>query len=251
VWSDQQTNFAGTISAHGGTQGGNGGFAEVSSHELLNFTGNVNLLAPQGVTGTLLLDPANVTISTGATSGFDAFGSDAAGTYTPTSGSATSNLLNTDLQNQLATSSVIITTTNNGTSGGSTGTIAVNAAVTWSSATSLTLSANDAITVNASITQAGAGAGGNITLNAGPGNGGITIASGVTVSTASSGATITLQGDTLSFTDSTARVQATGTGGTVQIQPATSTYGVDIGGSLPASYLDLGSRTAPPIAAMP
>ena len=42
LWSDTQTTFAGTILARGGTQGGDGGFVETSSHGQLAFTGNVN-----------------------------------------------------------------------------------------------------------------------------------------------------------------------------------------------------------------
>src|SRR5262249_4696517 len=62
VGSEQSTKFAGTIFAPGGTLGGNGGFAEVSSHGLLSYTGTANLGAPKGTSGTLLLDPANVVI---------------------------------------------------------------------------------------------------------------------------------------------------------------------------------------------
>ena len=80
---------------------------ETSGKGQLNFTGQANLLAPHGVTGTLLLDPSNVTISGTATSN-DAFSS---GTYTPTVGATTSNILNTDLQSQLATANVQVLTT--------------------------------------------------------------------------------------------------------------------------------------------
>jgi len=63
VWSDQTTKFAGLIKARGGAHSGNGGFVEVSSHGLLRFNGLVDLRAPFGRFGTLLLDPQNVTIS--------------------------------------------------------------------------------------------------------------------------------------------------------------------------------------------
>src|SRR3954447_19946934 len=59
LWSDQTTSFAGTILALGGTQFGNGGFAEVSSKGVLNYTGNVDTRAPNGTWGTLLLDPTD------------------------------------------------------------------------------------------------------------------------------------------------------------------------------------------------
>ncbi|MDD2307967.1 MAG: filamentous hemagglutinin N-terminal domain-containing protein [Desulfuromonadaceae bacterium] len=62
VWSDDATRFYGEISAKGGVQGGDGGFAEVSGKRNLIYAGNVNLGAPKGVTGTLLLDPDDITI---------------------------------------------------------------------------------------------------------------------------------------------------------------------------------------------
>jgi filamentous hemagglutinin family protein len=62
IWSDQSTNFGGTITARGGAIGGNGGSVEVSSREQLIFNGLVDTLASQGEAGSLLLDPRNVTI---------------------------------------------------------------------------------------------------------------------------------------------------------------------------------------------
>ncbi|MCW5576079.1 MAG: filamentous hemagglutinin N-terminal domain-containing protein, partial [Burkholderiales bacterium] len=83
VWADDVTRHYGTISARGGAQGGNGGFAEVSGKESLVFNGTVDLRAPQGDTGTLLLDPKNIRITAGggdvvATN--DAFADNPAGT---------------------------------------------------------------------------------------------------------------------------------------------------------------------------
>jgi filamentous hemagglutinin family protein len=62
IWSEQSTNFGGTITARGGAIGGNGGSVEVSSREQLVFNGLVDTLASQGEAGSLLLDPRNVTI---------------------------------------------------------------------------------------------------------------------------------------------------------------------------------------------
>ena len=61
LWSDGLTTFAGTIFARGGATGGNGGFVETSGNSQLNFTGNVDTRAPNGTTGTLLLDPWQAT----------------------------------------------------------------------------------------------------------------------------------------------------------------------------------------------
>jgi filamentous hemagglutinin family protein len=66
VWADELTRFYGTITAQGGSNGGNGGFAEVSSQGFLDYTGVANLLATQGQLGTLLLDPENITVIAGA-----------------------------------------------------------------------------------------------------------------------------------------------------------------------------------------
>src|SRR5262245_10581425 len=48
VWSDVSTSFAGLITARGGEQGGDGGFAEVSGKQKLDYTGLVDLRAPNG-----------------------------------------------------------------------------------------------------------------------------------------------------------------------------------------------------------
>ncbi|MDG2989843.1 filamentous hemagglutinin N-terminal domain-containing protein [Candidatus Synechococcus calcipolaris G9] len=68
-WADNSTVFQGMISARGGELGGDGGFVEVSGKKYLHFDGQVNTLAPQGQAGMLLLDPQDLTISTGANSG--------------------------------------------------------------------------------------------------------------------------------------------------------------------------------------
>ncbi len=175
VWSDQETNFAGAITARGG--GGNGGFAEVSSAQLLGFTGAVNLVAANGLTGTLLLDPANVTINTSTTTNDTLSG----GTLSPTSGAATSTIKNTDLDTDLASSSIVITTTNNGTAGGSAGNIVVGAPITWASANSLTLSAANNISFSGTADTISAAGSGGITLTSAGGS----ISVGAAITTAS------------------------------------------------------------------
>jgi len=62
VWADEWTKFSGSITARGGAQNGDGGFVEVSGKENLAFTGTVNVGAPNGVAGTILLDSDNITI---------------------------------------------------------------------------------------------------------------------------------------------------------------------------------------------
>lgn len=72
VWADQNTTFAGTITARGGALSGDGGFVEVSGKETLLFRGNVDVRAANGQTGTLLLDPVNITIIDGGPGADDA-----------------------------------------------------------------------------------------------------------------------------------------------------------------------------------
>lgn len=63
IWANDATQFDGLISARGGQVVGNGGFVEVSGQIYLAFDGTVNVGASQGVPGTLLLDPRNITIA--------------------------------------------------------------------------------------------------------------------------------------------------------------------------------------------
>jgi hypothetical protein len=65
VWANEVTRFHGTISARGGSHGGNGGFAEVSAKEALVYRGFADLTSPKGARGTLLLDPKNIVIADG------------------------------------------------------------------------------------------------------------------------------------------------------------------------------------------
>jgi len=62
VWADEATEFLGKIIATGGTQGGNGGFVEISGKQSLVFDGQVDVSAPLGNDGTLLFDPENIFI---------------------------------------------------------------------------------------------------------------------------------------------------------------------------------------------
>lgn len=62
VWSDDTTRFYGNISARGGAQGGDGGFAEVSGKNSLVYRGASDLGSARGNVGTLLLDPRDITI---------------------------------------------------------------------------------------------------------------------------------------------------------------------------------------------
>lgn len=62
MWSNEATAFAGSLSARGGELGGDGGFAEVSSKKNIGLTGSVDMRAPKGKTGLLLIDPTDLRI---------------------------------------------------------------------------------------------------------------------------------------------------------------------------------------------
>lgn len=135
VWSDLHTVFAGTVLAKGGAQSGNGGFVEVSGKQTLAYSGKVDTRAVNGAFGTLLLDPYNLEISYGVSSGMSGFNAN-----------ANSSVLNVgDLVNALTTSNVVVTT---GSGGSQAGDITVSAFLAWSSGSTLTLSAYRNIVVN-------------------------------------------------------------------------------------------------------
>ncbi|MDE3046178.1 MAG: filamentous hemagglutinin N-terminal domain-containing protein [Verrucomicrobiota bacterium] len=151
-WGNESNGFFGHIYAQGGPQGGDGGFVEVSSPINLAYRGVTSALAPYGKTGTLLLDPGNYTIESGSvTSGSFSACSGGSSTYNPAAGANNINV--TDLETQLGLCSVTINTSAG--SGGS-GSITVNAGFTWSQNTTLTLIAQETISI---------GAGGSLTIS--------------------------------------------------------------------------------------
>lgn len=85
VWSDEVTRAYGSESVRGGPQGGNGGLVELSGKQQLDFRPTVDLAAPKGKAGTLLLDPLAIEIygSANATA--------SSGVLVPPSGNSTIN----------------------------------------------------------------------------------------------------------------------------------------------------------------
>jgi filamentous hemagglutinin family protein len=66
LWSDQTTRTGAAISARGGAQGGNGGNVETSGKGHLVFRSAVDVSAPKGQAGGVLLDPRDIIIANGA-----------------------------------------------------------------------------------------------------------------------------------------------------------------------------------------
>ena len=64
VWANQNTGYFGRITGRGAT--GRGAFVEISGRENLAFDGRVEIPGANGLLGSLLLDPTNITIVAGA-----------------------------------------------------------------------------------------------------------------------------------------------------------------------------------------
>ncbi len=162
LWGKEGNHTYGTILALGGKEKGNGGFVEISG-EFLDFQGEVSTLAANGNTGTLLLDPLDITISTLANNAVSA-----GPNFVPTGGACDglaghSNVTPATLVAALVGNNVTVSTL--GTVGPCPGDITVTNVVSWASAHSLTLSSAGNITINASIQNNGAvGAAGNVIL---------------------------------------------------------------------------------------
>jgi len=183
VWADSTTQFYGSISARGGATSGNGGFVETSGKGWLDFQGRVDTRAPSGASGTLLLDPTDITISNLANTPTMTFGAGCgASTYCDTTATP-SNLNVATLTAQLGLSNVTISTAS---ALAGNGDITVNNLISYNSGFNLNLSATRNITVAAGsgITNTGAGA---LTLTGG-GAGSIA----VNESLSTNGGTITL-----------------------------------------------------------
>jgi filamentous hemagglutinin family protein len=187
VWADDTTRAYGSISARGGSMGGNGGFVEVSGKRSLDFAATVDTSAPLGQTGTLLLDPNSVTIYDGPATPIGG------ASWTESGGGSTLQWSTIDAQ--LQSTNVTITTSDSGGAGDdiifSNAYGPMNASATATQ--TLTLNANDKIVfnqnvdlkgglqatagsdidVNASVKSAGSqtiNAGGNINISAGATN---------------------------------------------------------------------------------
>src|SRR6202163_2002666 len=154
---DSVTRAYGTLLAHGGALGGDGGRIETSGHWLDVAAITVDASASHGVAGTWLLDPFDVVI-----------GTIAAGTaWNPPSYTFTPAANSTILASTIGTAlnggnNVTITT---GTSGASLGDITVNSAITKASGANvtLTLQAADSIILNQPISNTSTT--GNLSVN--------------------------------------------------------------------------------------
>ncbi|MEQ8995254.1 MAG: CHAT domain-containing protein [Coleofasciculus sp. B1-GNL1-01] len=149
IWSDDFTRFSGTITARGGPESGNGGFVETSGKNLLeSIGGSVDASAANGLPGSWLLDPRNVTITDMDTSD----GTFIDGTFTPTADGAIINVADIEAALDLGTS-VTITTGDTGNQEGNI-TLAADLSSFSFSERNLTLDAANDIFINAEIFSA-------------------------------------------------------------------------------------------------
>ncbi|MCP4041628.1 MAG: filamentous hemagglutinin N-terminal domain-containing protein, partial [Gammaproteobacteria bacterium] len=181
VWADDSTIYHGEISARSGTEGGDGGFVEVSGKLHLTYTGMADLRALDGEWGTLLLDPGKVLINSSTDAQPDTFN-------------------NVILGSQLALGNVNILTSAATGANGVTEDIDVDAPVTWSAATILTLDAGNNININSAVTNA---------------NGTLSVVAGNATNINAGGNVATGQFDLASVADATLSGGATITGATV------------------------------------
>ena len=165
AWADGTTRAYGSISARGGAKGGDGGFVEVSGREYLDFQGRVNTSAPLGHSGTLLLDPTDITIdgtnnppsgtyTTGTDLGGGVFDGFTSGVFNGESNSLTT--IGWGYLNGLLSSNNVIVQTSS--TGGGTGNITfAEAGVSAGGSNSLSFLAENNITVDAPITFTSSG----------------------------------------------------------------------------------------------
>ncbi len=164
VWSDENTRMYGSLSARGGAHSGDGGLVETSGH-VLDMRGQVDTRAPQGKTGSLLLDPGRVVIADEAATAINRYELvEDVNQYATLTGSgpfAASNVKGDSflatgvLHDALMNNDVTVTTRNS--TAASNGQILLLSSLAWSSNKALTLDAEGNIDLQAAITAANGG----------------------------------------------------------------------------------------------
>ena len=147
VWSNDGTRFYGHIGALGSGAGA-GGTAEVSGKGSLDFQGTVDLRAPSGKTGTLLLDPTQITIEHGSGTTTTAITTTGSGPFTDTSSGSGSILSDGTIDSELGSANVTVTTSAGDIAiSNAAGTVAIGP--TTANSSTLTLNSSAGITWNA------------------------------------------------------------------------------------------------------
>ncbi|HAX79297.1 MAG TPA: filamentous hemagglutinin, partial [Cyanobacteria bacterium UBA11372] len=138
IWASETASIHGMLTARGGSVFGNGGLIETSGKQFLNLTSIPDAIAPNGIGGTWLIDPANITIVNG--------GGGAIGT-------STVNVANINTALNSGTSVTIVTDDPGNEPGGITQNSDAPIDKTAGGDATLTLQAEHDITLNANITS--------------------------------------------------------------------------------------------------
>jgi filamentous hemagglutinin family protein len=149
VWANDSTRAYGTLSARGGAVLGNGGLIETSSLNFLDISGiKVDATAAQGLSGTWLIDPRNITIQD-ANGANGTFSGDNPNVFAPVGDNSV--VSTQDIQAQLnAGTNVTITTGSTGTQEGNI-TVADSIIKTSGGAATLTLQAANHLTFESDV----------------------------------------------------------------------------------------------------
>ncbi|WP_395736548.1 beta strand repeat-containing protein [Prosthecobacter sp.] len=133
AFASDAMSFLGAVQARGGASGGNGGQAEISGKQSLiieSLTGHIDLSAPQGRAGTLLLDPNDILIS------------DSVAGDTITNPAMASTLRACDISAWLEANSGSLVIQTDSAAGGGVGNITLQGTIQWSSSATLTIRAD-------------------------------------------------------------------------------------------------------------
>ncbi|MFK5948230.1 MAG: filamentous hemagglutinin N-terminal domain-containing protein [Methylococcales bacterium] len=106
VWSDNASRVYGALSATGGSESGNGGQIETSSHDYVDLNPQIDVHAENGQHGEWLIDPANLIIDTALSTNSNISGIPNGPNFTTTGNDSTLKV--TNLQNALTLGSNII-----------------------------------------------------------------------------------------------------------------------------------------------
>lgn len=151
VWGSKAMEAKGRLSAHGGAEGGDGGFIEVSSRGYLGIGRmGLDLSAPFGRAGELLIDPTDIVISLAADSGGSWSGGDP-NTFTP---SGTDNVINAvTLEGFLDVANVTISTASAEAQDGNVtfSNSAGDYTISWASGTNFVITADGRIVLDAGV----------------------------------------------------------------------------------------------------
>ncbi|KWA08220.1 beta strand repeat-containing protein, partial [Burkholderia territorii] len=162
VWANDTTNYFGNL-IDTGSGSGHGGNAEISGHNKLNYAGSVDMKggANGGEDGTILWDPSDLTIDAvgaGTSAGFTGAPTIPGGAG-PSFTAATSHISWQDIVAALGSGNVLINTNNPSPGAGGAGNITIAQGYSYNSNNTLTLEAVNNLTLNsgAAITNTGNG----------------------------------------------------------------------------------------------